>query len=316
MTDPTTLFSYEKHVDSRTLRGETLVVTLGAFGDTGAARALLDDHVLNTLPNRVVGRLDMDQVFDYTGHRPQVVLARDRFTDYEKPEVLLHEVTAPDGQPFFLLTGPEPSFQWERIASAMRIVTEQIGIRRTLLVSAFPAPVPHTRDLHVTRWAGDPADIVVHRPMPTDFRLRSSFNAVLTMRLAEAGHDVVGVLAHVPQYLADIAYPDAAIALLRALGEEGGPDIPVGALEQAAQAVRENIDQQVAQAPQLQQLVAGLEENHDRTLTAGPGFDESDMPSAEELAAEVEQYLAGLGDDEGGRDEPDTDERGTDTDED
>ncbi len=38
--DPTTLFSYERHVDSRALRGRTLIVTLGgAFSDAGAAQA-------------------------------------------------------------------------------------------------------------------------------------------------------------------------------------------------------------------------------------------------------------------------------------
>ena len=56
--DPTSLFTYERHVDSRGLQGRTLLVTLGAFTDAGNAQAVIDDHLLNSLPSRVVGRLD------------------------------------------------------------------------------------------------------------------------------------------------------------------------------------------------------------------------------------------------------------------
>ncbi len=88
----------------------------------------------------------MDQVYDYAGRRPpEVTLALDHFDEYERPpEILLHEVTDPDGEPFFLLTGPEPSFQWERMATALRIVVDQLGVERTLLLQSFPAPVPPT----------------------------------------------------------------------------------------------------------------------------------------------------------------------------
>ena len=40
--DPSTLFSYERHVDSRSLRGRTLLVTLGAYSDAGDAQRLVD----------------------------------------------------------------------------------------------------------------------------------------------------------------------------------------------------------------------------------------------------------------------------------
>lgn len=297
MSDPTTLFSYEPHIDSRTLSGRTLLVTIGSFSDAGHLQRLLDDHLLNSLPSRVVGRLDMDAVFDYTAHRPEVTLERDRFTDYERPEILLHEVTAPDGEPFFLLTGPEPSLQWERVAAALRIVIDQIGIERTVLAMSFPAPVPHTRPLQITRFAGEPGDIAMPRPMPAVFRLRSSFGALLTLRLGEAGHHVVGTVAHIPQYLHETAQPQAVIATLEALAQEGGPEVPPGKLVEAARDVRESIDEQLGEAPQLQQLISALEENYDRTVLDAPA--DVEVPSADEIAAEVEQFLQGLGGDGG-----------------
>lgn len=287
--DPTTLFSYERHVDSRALRGRTLLVTLGAYSDAGDAQQLVDDQLLNTLSSRVVGRLDMDQVFDYAGRRPEVTLQLDHFTDYQKPEILLHEVTALDGETFFLLTGPEPSFQWERVANALRIVVEQLGIERTLLLQGFPAPVPHTRELPVTRFAGDPDSINVRRTMPGSFRLRAPFTALLTMRLAEGGHEVVGLTVHVPQYLHEMTYPDAAIALLGAITEEQGPALPIDALENQAEPVREAVEAQIQAQPQLQEMVHGLENRFDRMITSGAS---AEVPTADAIAAEVEEYLA------------------------
>jgi hypothetical protein len=238
----------------------------------------------------------MDQVHDYAGHRPEVTLSLDHFEDYARPEILLHEVTDADGQTFFLLTGPEPSFQWERVASALRIVVEQLGIERTLLLQGFPAPVPHTRELPVTRFAGDPEAIEVRRTMPGTFRLRAPFTALLTMRLAEGGHDVVGLTVHVPQYLHEMSYPDAAIALLTAVGEEKGPHLTAEALEAQAVPVREAIAAQIDAQPALQEMVAGLEQRFDKMITSGVG---SVVPSADDIAAEVEQYLASFGDEEG-----------------
>lgn len=287
--DPTTLFSYERHVDSRSLQGRTLLVTLGAYSDAGDSQQLIDDQLLNTLSSRVVGRLDMDQVFDYAGRRPEVTLQLDHFSDYERPEILLHEVTAADGETFFLLTGPEPSFQWERVAGALQIVVEQLGVERTLLLQGFPAPVPHTRELPVTRFAGDPESITVRRTMPGTFRLRAPFTALLTMRLAEAGHDVVGLTVHVPQYLHEMSYPDAAIALLGAVTEENGPQLPTESLEAQAGPVREAVAAQIDSQPALQEMVSGLESRFDRMITSGAG---AEVPTADAIAAEVEEYLA------------------------
>lgn len=305
--DSTTLFTYEPHVDSRLLHGRVLLVTLGAFSDAGQAQALIDDHLLNSMPSRVVGRLDMDQVYDYTGRRPEVTLELDHFEDYERPQILLHEITHPDGSTFFLLSGPEPSFQWERVAGALRIVVEQLGIERTIIMQGFPSPVPHTRELPVTRYAGRSDDIRVRRTMPGVFRMRAPFTALLTLRLSQAGHDVVGVAAHIPQYLNDITFPDGALALLAAVHEEDGPSIDVDALQQRAVEVRAFIDQQVGASQQLQEMVEALEAQHDRMITAGAT---QEVPTADAIAAEVEQYLAGLGEDRAPKDDDDQDSQG------
>src|SRR5690625_6239374 len=95
--------------------------------------------------------------------------------------------------------------------------------------------------------------------MPGTFRLRAPFTALLTLRLADSGHDVVGLVAHVPQYLHELSYPDAAIALLRAVDQEHGPRIPFDALEAQAQPVRESVAAQVEAAERSEEHTSELQ---------------------------------------------------------
>ena len=302
MLDPTTLFTYERDIDARTLRGSTLLVTLEAYTDAGHAQALIEAHLKDALPHRLIGRLDLDQVHDYAGRRPEITLERDRFLDYAQPEILLTELTSPSDEPFFLLSGAEPSFQWERVAAAIRIIVEQLGIERIVLVQGFPAPMPHTRPLQVTAFADDPANIRAAKGLPASFRMKASFTSMLTVRLGQAGHPTVGLVAHVPQYLAEVDYPESAIALLRAFEEESGLTMPIGALAPSARTAREEIEAQTAEAPQLQQLIGALEDNYDRTVLEGGDGHASEapaeeaLPSSEELAAELDRFLRDLDD--------------------
>ena len=93
MLDPS-LFSYDSHIDARTIRARVLLVTLGSFADAGHAQRLLDDHMLNNLTNHRIGAFDTDQVISYREQRPSIVFNSDHFSQYRAPSLVLHEVTA------------------------------------------------------------------------------------------------------------------------------------------------------------------------------------------------------------------------------
>ena len=212
MLDPTMLFTYSGTADQRTVRVETMLVTLGNYVDAGHDQRIVNEHLLNTLPNHVLGRFDVDQLFDYAGHRPQIVFDKDHFASFSAPEITLHLLHDTDDTPFLLLSGPEPSLQWERMVAAIDHVIEEFDVQRTVMLQTFPAPAPHTRPVLVTRFASDPDLIPINSGLPVTFQMSSSFGGLLTLRLGERGHVVIGLAAHVPQYLAGIDYPDAALS--------------------------------------------------------------------------------------------------------
>lgn len=306
MLDPVSLFSWEPHIDQRRLRADTLVVTLGSFADAGHSQRLLNAHLLNQLPNRVVGRFDADQVVDYAGRRPLIVFDGDHYADYAQPGIDLHMVTDRDGKDFLLLTGPEPSLQWERMAASIAYVIEQTGVERVILAHAIPAGVPHTRRTSLTHYASDPSLLGEDRSPLGSFTMSASFSGVLTLRLGEAGHPVVGTVALVPHYIADSDYPDAARTLVEGVRDAGRLALPTEGFELPSAALHAQLEQHRAGNEDFAAHVAALEEAYDEARRDGSLSDaeSASLPSADEIGAQVEEFLAGL------QDEPRSDDDG------
>jgi hypothetical protein len=293
MLDPVPLFEFDPHIDRRTVRADTLVVTLGSH-DAGHAQRIIDKHLLNTLSNHILGRFDADQLIDYGAVRPRIAFDRDHFSGYQPPAIELHHVKDAQGRSFLLLSGPEPSLQWERVVGTVEWLLDQFDITETVLVHGVPAPAPHTRAIHVSRYAGRADLVPIEESVPMMFEMGATFGSLLSLRLGEKGHQVTGLVAHVPHYLVTGDVPAAALALLERLGHHAGLDLPAGQLPAAAALVRERVATEVAESEEIQHMVAELEQQYDqymtnRTLTTG-----ADVPSADEIGAQVEDFLRGL----------------------
>ena len=148
MQNPSALYRFETDADLTLLRPGVLVVALGAFIDAGQIQAVLGGHLLETGDPEVVASFDVDQLLDYRGRRPAMVFDTNRWVEYDDPAMLLHRLTDRDGQTYYLLTGPEPDYQWERVVEAVRELVVRLGI--TLVVHTHG--IPMARAAHPTRW--------------------------------------------------------------------------------------------------------------------------------------------------------------------
>lgn len=299
MLDPAELFSLSPHLEGeagqRADDRPTLLVTLGSYADAGHTQALIDDHLLDRLANHKVGNFDIDQLFDYAGHRPPIVFEHDHFRQYQAPEIALHRLTDSVGNAFLLLSGPEPSLQWERMVASVEQLIQRFNVDRVVILQSMPAPAPHTRPVHVSGYASDPTLLGDREGIPGIFQMGSSFTGLLTLRLGEHGKDVIGLVAHVPHYLSETEYPDAAIALLGQAGPVAGLELPIdGRLAASAPVTRRLIDSQIAQSVEAQQVVARLEEQYEQWINQRALSPRPDVPTAEQIGAEVEEFLKDL----------------------
>jgi hypothetical protein len=287
---------YELADDLPALDGPVLVQALTGFVDAGGAIQLSREHLLEHLDSRVLATFDLDQMLDYRSRRPPMVFVEDHWESYEEPSLALHLVHDQLGTPFLLLAGPEPDMQWERFIAAVTALIERFGVRLTVGLNAIPMAVPHTRPVSVTAHATDQSLLGDRESWLQRVQVPASVANLLEFRLGRSGHDAMGYAAHVPHYLAQTTYPAAAELLLDSVSASTGLALPTGALREAAALVRDEVDKQVADDEQAGRLVVSLEQQYDAFLRGRKSNLLADangpLPTAEELGAELERFLA------------------------
>ncbi|OII62424.1 proteasome protein [Streptomyces sp. CC53] len=306
MLDPQDLYAWEPKglaVADMALAQESagliMLYHFDGYIDAGEVGEQIVDGLLDTLPHQVVARFDHDRLVDYRARRPLLTFRRDRWTGFDTPALEVRIVQDATGAPFLLLSGPEPDVEWERFAQAVRQIAERLRVRLAVNVHGIPMGVPHTRPVGLTPH-GNRTDLVPgHRSPFDEAQVPSSAEALIEYRLMEAGHDVLGVAAHVPHYVARSPYPDAALTALEAITAATGLVLPgiAHGLRNAAQRTQTEIERQVRDGDEeLVALVKGLEHQYDAmagaetrgSLVAEP----VDLPSADELGRQFERFLA------------------------
>jgi hypothetical protein len=279
--------------------GTVLVEMLDGFIDAGGARRLARDALLEAGDPQPVATFDVDLLYDYRARRPPMLFVQDHWESYEPPVLDIVRVLDDAGSPYLLLRGSEPDVMWERFATAVIRLVEELGVRLTIGTNAIPMAVPHTRPVGVTAHAARPELIRGYQPWVATVQVPGSAGHLIEHRLASAGHDSMGFAVHVPHYLAQAGFPPAAEALVGAIARGSGLRLPLGGLPEASREAHESIAALVAQSEELVELVRSLETQYDAVvanradaLDAGGTVGGQPLPTAEELGAELERYLA------------------------
>jgi len=288
---------YQLADDLPELGRPVLIQALTGFVDAGAAGRLARDHMLTTLHGHAVATFDIDALLDYRSRRPVMLFVEDHWESYEEPNLALHVLYDGSNTPFLLLSGPEPDLLWERFTSAIVELIDRLGVRLTVGFNAIPMAVPHTRPTGVTAHATRRDLITGYEPWLRRVQVPGGAGHLLEYRLGQQGRDAMGFAVHVPHYLAQSEYPAAAERLLTAVSKATGLLLPTEDLRQAAEAARLEIDQQIAQADEAASVVRSLEQQYDAFIRGQEGTnlladDTGPLPTADELGAELERFLA------------------------
>jgi PAC2 family len=296
---------YELFTDlSAVPKGLPLVGALTGFADAGGAVSQLSDYLLDTLDHSVIAQFDNDILLDYRARRPTIYFDEDHIADYTPAQLCLYLAHDEVGQPFLLLTGYEPDFRWDAFTAAIISFIEDLDVKTTTWVHAIPMPVPHTRPISVTV-SGNRAELIdsmsIWKP-----RTQAPANALhlVEYRLQERGFPIAGFVLLIPHYLADTEFPLAAVTALESVSVATGLIFPTDSLRESGREFLSKIETQVENNPELAKLVATLEERHDSYLQDNPLRSpltdiDGELPSADSIAAELQNFLAMRRDDDG-----------------
>ena len=280
--------------------GPVMVVALDGFLDAGNAAALAVGHLTTSDTGRVVASLEVDEFYDYRARRPPMSFQEDHYADYDAPRLVVRLMQDKLGAPYLLLSGPEPDIRWEAFARAVRAVVDHFHVRLVVSLGSVPMAVPHTRPVQLTNHATSKRLLVQENVWKGEIRVPTSAHSLLELRLGEWGKDAMGFVAHIPHYVAQFDYPQAAVALLEGLEDVTGLQWETASLKEAGEARQVELATQIADSDEVREVVSGLEQQYDafHTQAANLLAEDEPLPSGEEIGAQFEQFLARLEDPE------------------
>jgi proteasome assembly chaperone (PAC2) family protein len=267
-----------------------LVVSMEGWIDAGIGSATATAHLIAAMPNDVVATFDADELVDYRARRPTLRIVNGVDTELRWPEIRLLCATNRTGRSVLVLTGPEPDMKWNRFISEVVALASRLGVEMVLGLGAFPAPVPHTRPVRLVGTSTDAELAAKVGVLPAAIDVPSGVQGALEVAFGEAGIPAVGLWARVPHYAAAMPYPAAAAALLATLAQMTGIEVDVSSLQAAAAATHRQIDQLLAGSDEHISLVSQLEGQYDAEQ-GSPTTGFSEIPSGDEIAAELEKFL-------------------------
>jgi len=280
-----------------------LIVAFDGWTDAGAGGTGAAEHLLERYPAQRIGRFDPDALFDYRDRRPELEIDRGRLRQVRWPELTIRHLSPTSGPDLLLMTGPEPDLGWRALADDMKELADMLGIRRYVGLGSVPGPLPHTRPVQLVCTSNDDALLERLGAPHEQMVVPASAQVGLEAELAGHGLTTLGMWVRIPHYVAG-PYPEASRALLERLSAHLGTAVDLVDMDADIEANRRRLDVAATSSDEVREHVTQLERLYDAQAVgdAGPlGIDSArggpltdvEVPSGDELAAEIERFLRG-----------------------
>lgn len=295
MESAQSLYSYQTSFEAIPL-GLHLVAGLNGFTDAGNVLSQLAEQIFSELDHELIIKFDNDELLDYRSRRPVMFFERDHIESYEPSVLGVYLVHDEANQPFLFLHGYEPDFRWEAFTAAIQEIVDDLAISDFTWVHAIPFPAPHTRSIGVTV-SGNRADVIATvSEWKPQTQVPGNVLHLIEYTLAKSDLPMAGLVLLVPHYLAETAFPQAAVKAFEQVSAATGLVFPTDRLREQGQEVLLKINEQVSKNEDLAKMIETLEAGYgndsagvSRATVTRP---QTNLPSAEEIAEELEGYLA------------------------
>jgi proteasome assembly chaperone (PAC2) family protein len=272
------------------LRHPVMVAGFEGWNDAASAASGAAGWLTQQFGATKIASIDPEQHFDFQSVRPTVELVDGVTRSLSWPANEFFAVPV-DPRDLLVLRGVEPNLRWPAFCREVLGVAEETGCEMVVTLGALLADVPHTRAVRVTGATTDPELMARLGLQRSRYEGPTGIVGVLHDTARSAGVASASLWAPVPHYVSTPPNPLATRALLDRLGQLLGIPFELGPLDEQAQAWRTRVDEVVSQDDDVRTYVGQLEERYDAEA-------ETDVPSGEALADEVEQFLRDQRDDD------------------
>jgi hypothetical protein len=273
-----------------------LVVALEGWVDAGMGASAAIAELLTAAPGAVVATFDTELLIDQRARRPIARLEDGVTTELTWPAIRVMSGKDRVGADLLYLSGPEPDFRWPTFIEAVVGLVRDLGVRTVVGFGAFPAPTPHTRPVRLASTV-PPQSVELAGRVGTvhgTLEVPAGVQAALEVSLGNAGIPVIGLWARVPHYVSAMPYPEASAALIEGLCAVTGTVLDSSPLRAAGEVTRQQVDDLIGANDDHLEMVHRLEAALDSEELEPMGLD-ADVPTGDEIAAELEKFLRGEG---------------------
>jgi hypothetical protein len=273
-----------------------MVVSMEGWVDAGMGASAAVSQLMDASTTRLVATFDTEPLIDQRARRPVARLEDGITTNLTWPEITVVAGTDRVGTDLLYLTGPEPDFRWPTFIDDVILLARDLQVRTVVGLGAFPAPAPHTRPVRLASTVPPQSAQLAGRigTVHGTLEVPAGVQAALEVSLGNAGIPVIGLWARVPHYVSAMPYPEAGAALIEGLCAVTGTVLDSSSLRRAGEASRRQVDELIGANPEHLEMVRRLEAAVDAEETVPFGLDD-EVPSGDEIAAELEQFLKNEG---------------------
>ncbi|CAL8980218.1 hypothetical protein PROP_03075 [Propionicimonas sp. T2.31MG-18] len=264
----------------RGLRNPAVIAAFGGWNDAGEAASGVIDHLVDHYKADLEFAIDPEDFYDFQVNRPTSRLVDGiRTIEWPTTEVLVAHLPERD---LVLIGGPEPNFHWQDYVSRLLSMLRSVQPEVVVLLGALLTDAPHSRPVPVSGTASSQGLADELGLELSDYEGPTGIVGVLSYECDRAGFPVVSLWASVPHYVAEPPNPKATLALLVRLEDVLNLPLDPGQLATESAQWVEQVDELVADDPDIANYVSALEERRDEATPA---------PSGDVIAAEFERYL-------------------------
>jgi len=276
------------------LRRPILIMAFPGWNDAAEAASTAARYLATSFSARKFAEIDPEEFYHFGLTRPTV-----RFTS-EAPgaereivwPVTEFSVTRSDALPRDLIVGvaAEPHLRWKTYCGTVLELARRCNVTLVMTLGALLAEVPHTRPVRLSGTATDPELGALIGARTSRYEGPTGIVGVLNMICRDQGMQTATLWANVPHYISGIENPKATLALVQRVLTLLSATADLSDLDEAVKQFDQNLTEIVAQNTKIAGYVTKLEKAAAEEEEAQTG-NQSDLPPASELVAEIEQFL-------------------------
>jgi proteasome assembly chaperone (PAC2) family protein len=267
------------------LRAPVVIAAFEGWSDAGDAATSAVRYLNGKWDGTAFATIDPEEFFDFQAHRPLVRLNAEGIREITWPETeFTYAKIAAANRDAVLLRGVEPSMRWRTFTGHVVEVARDVGAEFVIGLGALYAGRPHTRPVRVTGAATTPELAERYGLQQPRYEGPTGILGVLADACRHAEIPALTFWSWVPHYLQGSPSPTAALALVQRLRALLEMDIDLADLEGRSRAHEARIAEAVRLDPEVAATVEELERQSDAE-------EPDEIPSPDELAAEVERFL-------------------------